>query len=79
MEQFLGFMTDPLAGGPSGGGATTASAPMSFAAEARMLPPDVALAYASVLKAPARRFEQRWSVRGAAYHYSCPFALKCER
>jgi uncharacterized protein with beta-barrel porin domain len=66
MDQFLGFMTDPLAGGPSGG-ATTGAAPMSFAAEARTLPPDVALAYASVLKAPPRSFEQRWSVRGAAY------------
>jgi uncharacterized protein with beta-barrel porin domain len=66
MDQFLGFMTDPLAGGPSGG-ATTGAAPMNFAAEARTLPPDVALAYASVLKAPPRSFEQRWSVRGAAY------------
>ena len=53
MDQFLGFMTDPLAGGPSGGSATTGAAPMSFAAEARTLPPDVALAYASALKAPA--------------------------
>ena len=35
MDQFLGFMTDPLAGGPSGGSATTGAAPMSFAAEAR--------------------------------------------
>jgi outer membrane autotransporter protein len=40
---------------------------MSFAAEASVLPPEVALAYRAVLKAPPRTFEQRWSVRGAAY------------
>ncbi|HEY2231023.1 MAG TPA: hypothetical protein VGI22_25470, partial [Xanthobacteraceae bacterium] len=39
----------------------------SFAAEPANLPPDIALAYNAVLKAPPRSFDQRWSVRGAAY------------
>jgi uncharacterized protein with beta-barrel porin domain len=66
MDEFLSFMLDPFVdGGGDTGGAN--GKPMSFAAEAPALPPEVALAYNAVLKAPPRTFEQRWSVRGAAY------------
>jgi outer membrane autotransporter protein len=60
-------MVDPFAngrGGPSGGAA-------GFAPEqTSSLPPDIALAYASVLKAPplqAASLQQRWSMWGSAY------------
>jgi uncharacterized protein with beta-barrel porin domain len=69
MNQFLGVMVDPFAngrGGGPGGGAT------GFAPEqTSSLPPDIALAYASVLKAPpantATPFDRRWNVWGQAY------------
>ena len=66
MDQFLSLMLDPFAGGGGDIGGSNGRS-MSFAAEAPVLPPEVALAYGSVLKAPPRTFEQRWSVRGAAY------------
>jgi uncharacterized protein with beta-barrel porin domain len=66
MDQFLAFMIDPYVdGGSPVGGA--GGRRMGFAAEEPPLPPEVAFAYAAVLKAPPRSFEQRWSVRGAAY------------
>ena len=41
---------------------------MAFAPdEAASLPPDVALAYAGVLKAPPVVFDQRWTAWGASY------------
>jgi uncharacterized protein with beta-barrel porin domain len=66
MDQFLSIMIDPFVdGGSAIGGAGGRS--MGFAAEQPALPPEAALAYAAVLKAPPRAFEQRWSVRGADY------------
>jgi hypothetical protein len=64
MDQFLTLMLDPFVDGrsgtgwPSGGGQA-----MGFAPEQQTsLPPDVALAYAGVLKAPPKpTFDQRWS------------------
>jgi uncharacterized protein with beta-barrel porin domain len=69
MNQFLGLMVDPFAngrGGGPGGGAT------GFAPEqTSSLPPDIALAYASVLKAPPANAttptDRRWNVWGQAY------------
>ena len=70
MNEFLGLMLDPFvagrfgSGGASGGGLVMGFAPEELAS----LPPDVALAYASVLKAPpSTPFEQRWTTWGAAY------------
>jgi T5SS/PEP-CTERM-associated repeat protein len=71
MDQFLGLMLDPFADGrsgtgwPSGGGNA-----MSFAPEqAARFPPDVALAYAGVLKAPPKpaALDQRWSAWGGSF------------
>jgi uncharacterized protein with beta-barrel porin domain len=69
MNQFLGLMLDPFVDGRFGGapGATP------FAPEAQAdFPPDIALAYASVLKAPAatpaaNAFAQRWTAWGSAF------------
>jgi uncharacterized protein with beta-barrel porin domain len=65
--QFLELLLDPWAGGRDG----TAAGAIGFAPEAQAsLPPDVALAYASALKAPAYKapnFDQRWSVWGSAF------------
>jgi outer membrane autotransporter protein len=67
MDQFLALMLDPFVNGrtgSSGGGALgfAPDQPASF-------PPDVALAYDSVLKAPPKPagFDQRWTALGAAY------------
>jgi outer membrane autotransporter protein len=59
-------MVDPFANGRSGGGAGGA---IGFAPDqASNLPPEIALAYASVLKAPpAVTPDGRWSVWGQAY------------
>ncbi|HEY2135916.1 MAG TPA: autotransporter domain-containing protein [Xanthobacteraceae bacterium] len=66
MTGFLNLMLDPFVDGrgSAGGGSAT-----GFAAEPASLPPDVALAYASVLKAPPKPvgFEQRWSAWGAGF------------
>ncbi len=71
MDQFLGLMLDPFADGrsgtgwPSGGGNA-----MGFAPEqAANFPPDVALAYAGVLKAPPKpaALDQRWSAWGGSF------------
>jgi uncharacterized protein with beta-barrel porin domain len=76
MTEFLGLMLDPFADGRSGGFGSSA---ISFAPdEQASLPPDIALAYASVLKAtaPSRPasgggsglgFDQRWTAWGSAY------------
>jgi len=66
MNQFLGLMVDPFANGRGGGGAGGA---IGFAPDqASNLPPEIALAYASVLKAPpAVTPDGRWSVWGQAY------------
>jgi uncharacterized protein with beta-barrel porin domain len=66
--QFLELLLDPWTGGRGGASAgATGFAPE----QAASLPPDVALAYASVLKAPAYNaptsFDQRWRLWGSAF------------
>jgi uncharacterized protein with beta-barrel porin domain len=66
--QFLELLLDPWASGPDGVGGRASS----FAPEAQAnLPPDVALAYASVLKAAAYKapasIDQRWNLWGSAF------------
>jgi outer membrane autotransporter protein len=68
--QFLGLMLDPFVDGRGGGGANGGA--IGFAPEREAsLPPDLALAYAAVLKAPVYKapalFEPRWTTWGAAY------------
>jgi autotransporter-associated beta strand protein len=66
-NEFLSVMLDPFVYGRGGGfGGGNA---MGFAREEEAnLPPDVALAYASILtKAPPPTFDQRWTVWGSAY------------
>jgi hypothetical protein len=71
MNQFLNLMLDPYVDGrgSSGAGSTIGFAPDQEAS----FPSDIALAYDSVLKAPApsqpspARFDQRWSVWGSAF------------
>ena len=71
MTEFLNLMLDPFVegrlgggGGGVGGGQAIGFAPDELAS----LPPDVALAYAGVLKAPPPApFEQRWTTWGTAY------------
>ena len=71
MTEFLNLMLDPFVegrlgggGGGVGGGQAIGFAPDELAS----LPPDVALAYAGVLKAPPPApFEQRWTSWGTAY------------
>ena len=71
-NEFLTLMLDPFVngrgyapGGPGGGGPALGFAPD----EQTSLPPDVALAYASILnKAPPKpTFDQRWTAWGSAY------------
>ncbi len=66
--QFLNLMLDPFVGGRSGTGGSGGQG-LGFAPDAQAaLPPDVALAYAGVLKAPpAARLAQRWTSWGAAF------------
>jgi Autotransporter beta-domain len=61
-NQFLGLMLDPYVDGRFGAG-TSSFAPDREAA----LPPDIAMAYASVLKAPPRVVDNRWSVWGTGF------------
>jgi uncharacterized protein with beta-barrel porin domain len=67
-NEFLQLMLDPFVNGRGnvGGGGGPA---LGFAPEQRdNLPPDIALAYASILtKAPPQSFEQRWTAWGSAY------------
>jgi uncharacterized protein with beta-barrel porin domain len=67
MTEFLNLMLDPFVDGRLGGG--LGGQAIGFAPDARtILPPDVALAYAGVLKAPApASFEQRWTAWAASY------------
>jgi autotransporter-associated beta strand protein len=72
-NEFLGLMLDPFVygrGGPASGGG-----PLGFAPDqATSFPPDVALAYAGVLKAPPKPIlDQRWTVWGASYGGSGTF------
>jgi autotransporter-associated beta strand protein len=69
MDQFLALMLDPFVDGRSGIGGGPGGPALGFAPERPALPDDIALAYANVLKAPARPplFEQRWTVWGGSY------------
>jgi outer membrane autotransporter protein len=64
MNSFLGLMVDQSLDAGNGNGVGLAS---GFAPERQALPADVALAYASMLKAPPARSSQPWSVWGSAY------------
>jgi autotransporter-associated beta strand protein len=67
MNEFLGLMLDPFVYGRNGVAAPGDQA-IGFAPDARTsLPPDVALAYDSILKAPPLTSDQRWTAWGAAY------------
>jgi autotransporter-associated beta strand protein len=68
-DQFLNLMLDPFVDGRSGVGGTDHPA-LGFAPEREAMPPDIAHAYAAVLKAPAKAvpvYEPRWTVWGGAY------------
>jgi uncharacterized protein with beta-barrel porin domain len=70
MTEFLNVMLDPFVYGRFGGTADVAGGPaIGFAPDTpTILPPDVALAYASILKAqPPAPFQQRWTAWGSAY------------
>jgi fibronectin-binding autotransporter adhesin len=70
MTEFLGLMLDPFVDGRSGVGGPGGGQARSFAPdEEANFPPDVALAYNAVLKAPPKQptFGQRWTAWGAAY------------
>ena len=69
-SQFLNLMLDPFVDGRSGVAGTSGPA-LGFAPERdAALPSDIALAYSSVLKAPAMQaqpYAPRWSAWGGAY------------
>ncbi len=67
MNEFLGLMLDPFVYGRGGSGAGGAA--LGFAPDQQAnLPPDIALAYAGVLKAPpSTTFNQRWSTWGSGF------------
>jgi len=68
-SQFLNLMLDPFVDGRSGVGGADHPA-LGFAPERDNTPPEIALAYASVLKAPPKAvpaYEPRWTVWGGAY------------
>jgi autotransporter-associated beta strand protein len=68
-NQFLGLMLDPFVDGRSGVAGAGGPA-LGFASEREALPADIALAFSSVIRAPATKtpsFEQRWSVWGSAF------------
>src|SRR5262249_31793304 len=68
MGQFLELMLDPFVDGRVGPLGVGGTAP-GFAPERQAsLPPDIALAYASMLKAPPpQTFVPRWTMWGAAF------------
>jgi uncharacterized protein with beta-barrel porin domain len=75
MDEFLQLMLDPFVNGrgsaPGGGGGAGGGGgggAIGFAPDERAtLPPEIAEAYAEVLKAPPANFNQRWSAWGTAY------------
>jgi autotransporter-associated beta strand protein/T5SS/PEP-CTERM-associated repeat protein len=69
-NEFLALMLDPFVYGRSGGFGGGGGGAIAFAPEQQdSLPPDVALAYASIVnKAPVLpSFDQRWTAWGASY------------
>ncbi len=70
MDQFLALMLDPFVDGRSPTGWPSGGAASGFAPDRQAgFPPDVALAYGSVLKAPPNPagFDQRWSAWGSGF------------
>jgi len=69
-DQFLNVMLDPFVDGRSGVGGADHPA-LGFAPARETMPPDIARAYASVLKAPPAPlvpvYEPRWTAWGGAY------------
>ena len=68
-DQFLNLMLDPFVDGRSGVGGADHPA-LGFAPERDNIPSDIALAYASVFKAPPKAvpsYEPRWTIWGGAY------------
>jgi outer membrane autotransporter protein len=69
-DQFLNLMLDPFVDGRSGVGGADHPA-LGFAPERDSTPPAIALAYASVFKAPQKAlppvYEPRWTAWGGAY------------
>jgi uncharacterized protein with beta-barrel porin domain len=67
MNGFLGLMLDPFVNGRSG--SSTSGGALGFAPDRQAtLPPDIALAYTSVLKAPPpASFARRWSAWAAGF------------
>jgi outer membrane autotransporter protein len=68
-DQFLNLMLDPFVDGRSGVGGADHPA-LGFAPERDSTPPEIALAYASVFKAPQKQvpiYEPRWTAWGGAY------------
>jgi outer membrane autotransporter protein len=69
-DQFLNLMLDPFVDGRSGVGGADHPA-LGFAPERDSTPPEIALAYASVFKAPQKAlppiYEPRWTAWGGAY------------
>jgi autotransporter-associated beta strand protein len=79
MTEFLGLMLDPFVDGRLGSGNGQA---MGFAPdEQASLPPDIALAYASILKKapPQPTFDQRWTARGRRLWRQQQREWKCDR
>jgi autotransporter-associated beta strand protein len=68
MNEFLNLLLDPFVNG-RGGGFGAGGRAIGFAPEQQdSLPPDIALAYASIVaKAPPQNFEQRWTAWGGAF------------
>ena len=69
MTDFLNLMFDMSVEGRGGGGGAGGGASGFSDEEAASLPPDVALAYASVLhkSPPPQSFDQRWTAWGSAF------------
>jgi autotransporter-associated beta strand protein len=68
-NQFLNLMLDPFVDGRSGVGGADHPA-LGFAPERETMPPDIAHAYAAVLKEPPKAvpvYEPRWTVWGGGY------------
>ena len=64
MNEYLGLMLDPFTYGSGGGGGGA----LGFAPDRQAsLPPDIALAYASVLKAPPKTFAPGWTSWAAGF------------
>jgi outer membrane autotransporter protein len=69
-DQFLNLMLDPFVDGRSGIGGGADHPALGFARERDSTPPEIALAYASVFKAPPNAppiYEPRWTAWGGAY------------